>query len=117
MPKQNSQDEFLSRTLKSRVPEAPDAPFLEARIWNAIQAQESAPKQGRFWKLAPSLAGVLGILLAITVVQQKTHLVTRLMSRPMPSPAATAPESWESDFADGFEFFTSFDVEDEVAFY
>ncbi len=116
MPKQNSENEFLSRTLKSRVREAPPAPFLEARIWNAIQSQKTPANRSRFWKLAPSLAGVLGIVLAILLVNQKSHLTSRIVSRPLPSPVASL-EGWESDFADGFDYLTDFDAEEEIAIF
>lgn len=117
MSKNTREDEFLSQTLKSRMKEAPDAPFLEARIWNAIQSNPSATSRQRpLWRMLPRLASVLGIVIALVAIQQKNQFVTRLVSAPTPSPAATQ-ESWESDFADGFDFFRSFDTEEELAFF
>jgi hypothetical protein len=66
-PTRSPEDQALGALLRRELPEAPDAPFLESRIWNEISAP-ARPARKIFGSLTFSgFAGAAGLAVAIAI--------------------------------------------------
>jgi hypothetical protein len=63
----SSEDQTLSSLLKRELPEAPEAPFLEAKIWNRISAEGPFSRPRFFLFSLRGFAGAAGLALALII--------------------------------------------------